>query len=137
MQSIEKLINKYLEKANACASAMNAYCDGIHPIRAYRERKISAKGDIEKPVQLKYSIHGVGCHFSFNDCEVDVDFDLNGECAGFDAWRLWLYAKSLSIEAQWPLQRIEMEMSKLLKLGTIQPVTDLPCGHLFKLVVSA
>jgi hypothetical protein len=44
--------------------------------------------------KFKFSFHGVGCLFTSDQFSVDVDFDEHGTCAGFDAWRLWQFAKS-------------------------------------------
>jgi hypothetical protein len=41
---------------------------------------------------IEYHMHGAGCVVEFSDFDVDFDF-ANWEEVGFDAWRLWRYAK--------------------------------------------
>jgi hypothetical protein len=129
----EQLIASYLEKAAACTKAMRELCGSLHPVRAWREKHIPPQGDIETTELTAYSMHGIGCLFSSSDWAVDVDFDLNGNCGGFDAWRLWGLAKSLTNGQNLSLVLIEAEIARMLRLGTVQPATDAPCKHLLRL----
>ncbi len=133
MRNLEILIARYIDKAEACATALRAHCGGMHPVRAWRERKISAQGEIEGPEKCCYSMHGIGCLFTADQWAVDVDFNAHGECGGFDAWRLAHFAKSQSLDAQWPLPRIESEVRALTETRLLQPVGDSPCKHLLQL----
>lgn len=134
MQNLEILITHYIDKAEACALALKEHCGGMHPVRAWREGKISAQGEIDRPGKCCFLMHGIGCLFTADQWAVDVDFNARGECGGFDAWRLAQFAKSLSLDAQWPLSRIESEVRALTDAGLLLPVSDLPCKHLLQLV---
>jgi hypothetical protein len=133
MQNLESLITAYLTKAELCSFALREHCCGMHPVRAWRERKITAQGQLEHPEQCNYSMHGIGCQFTAEKWAVDVDFDASGNCGGFDAWRLAQFARSLSVETQWPLSRIESEVRSALEKGILLAVADLPCNHLVQL----
>jgi hypothetical protein len=130
----EQLIASYLEKAAACTMAMKELCGSLHPVRAWREKQIPPQGDIETTQPTSYSMHGIGCLFSSSDWAVDVDFDLSGDCGGFDAWRLWGLAKSLPEGQNLSLVLIETEIARMLSLGTVRPATDARCKHLLRLV---
>ncbi len=47
----------------------------------------------------EYQFHGIGCRFTeTSGIEVDFDFTPSGGANGFDAWRLWQFAKQLPVE---------------------------------------
>jgi hypothetical protein len=135
MEDIQALIFDYLNKASACVVALKAHANGTHPIRAWRDRKIEATGEVLTPDVTQYSMHGIGCLFETMHWSVDVDLNAQGECGGFDAWRLWQFAKSLSLGEQVPLALIESRISDLQMSGVVRPSTEPPCLHLFQLAV--
>lgn len=93
-QPIVILIEDYLRATESCVQETQRFFEVPNLLRARRENRIPAQGSIEGKARFKFSFHGVGCSFASDQFSVDVDFDECGACAGFDAWRLWQFAKS-------------------------------------------
>lgn len=51
-------------------------------------------GFIDAEQTLPYFLHGYGCAVRLPSGGVDWDFGLEGQTDGFDAWRLWQFARS-------------------------------------------
>lgn len=60
-------------------------------IAAWREGLLEKSGLLKDGTE--YELHGVGCSLFFNGHEVDFDFSVGERSDGFDAWKLWRYAK--------------------------------------------
>jgi hypothetical protein len=44
----------------------------------------------DRRIQCVYRFHGIGCYFRIRrKYKVEVDFDGEGRCTGFDSWRIW------------------------------------------------
>lgn len=54
---------------------------------------LSNEGFLDSEQSIEYYFHGIGCCVIFPNREVDWDFGYGGRIDGFDAWRLWVFAK--------------------------------------------
>ena len=88
--AMEDLIADYLQKVEHCLALFEAEFGRRDLIRAWREGILPPTGELADGVE--YHMHGVGCAVEYSDYDVDFDFATRDE-AGFDAWRLWMFAK--------------------------------------------
>ncbi|MDL2275966.1 hypothetical protein LJC22_07565 [Desulfosarcina sp. OttesenSCG-928-G10] len=84
------LINDYLFQSKRAVSFLKDNFGKINLLRSVRKGEIPKDGMIKT---IEYSFHGVGCIVFFDDCFIDFDFGPNGRFDGFDAWRLFDFAK--------------------------------------------
>jgi uncharacterized protein DUF6896 len=85
------LIGDYLRAVEECLCLFDSKFGRRDLVRAKWAGDISQHGRLSKDAE--YHLHGIGCTVEFLDHEVDFDFaNLEGD-VGFDAWRLWRYAK--------------------------------------------
>lgn len=87
---MENLIAEYLEAVEKCLTLFEAKFGRRDLIRAWREGDLSPSGVLTDGVN--YHLHGVGCVVEYQDFDVDFDFATRDK-VGFDAWRLWMFAK--------------------------------------------
>lgn len=86
INKVHRLIDEYIN----CASFMcNILKDTFNIdgslLIARREKRIPKEGSVEG---INFSFHGVGCYFEYEGGHIDVDFTDNGNCNGFDEFRL-------------------------------------------------
>jgi len=135
MHTIMNLIQDYLKVAENGIQVMKESFGVANLLRGRRENLIPARGMIQGNVTFQFSFHGIGCALMFEECAVDFDFDESGNCAGFDAWRLWQFAKSRSgyygiLENQ---DLILRELRKLEDVGQLVKACKLPNSHMYQL----
>jgi len=129
--TIYDLIHDYLSAAQSNVQQMKQHFKVDNILLARREGRIPAQGSIP----LKYSFHGIGCEFTTSRYTVDVDFNKDGECGGFDTWRLWIFAESQpghygALEDQ---DLIAKELYALEKAGVIAKSGERPSSELYQL----
>ena len=115
-QKIAELILDYQTKVHEALVLMQR--SGIRmPNSSLRwiEADIPQKGLLDGGIE--YLKHGAGCTVYFPDGKVDFDFGFHGEANGFDAWRLYIYARdnscSYGFESYEDLvERLEAEVSE-------------------------
>lgn len=77
---------------------------------------------------VKIDIHGAGIEVVHPDFTIDYDYGPNGECDGFDAWRLALHRHRCR-GLPWPVEG-QLELRELLDSaaadGTVIPLSDSP-----------
>jgi hypothetical protein len=90
-------------------------------LRAWRERAISQSGQLQDDVQ--YHMHGYGCAVEYPDYDVDFDFAGVSE-VGFDAWRLWRYAKQFPdrYPSYQELDAVEAALARSLTEGSVERI---------------
>ncbi|WP_372501208.1 hypothetical protein P7L66_05955 (plasmid) [Tistrella mobilis] len=130
------LIVNYLSEVEECLILFEKKFGRRDLVRAWRCGAISQKGLLTN--DIVYCMHGVGCVVEYPDHEVDFDF-ANQDEVGFDAWRLWRYAKqfpNLYPEYQ-KLAAVEAAIADGLSSGTINRIESKYPGEgnssLFKL----
>jgi len=117
MRDIKYLMELYIEKANLCTMTLAIECNGKNPVRACRVGIIKPYGHIYIPDECTYSMHGIGFTFTTTDWSIDVDLGEDGLCAGFDAWRLAQFAKSLVGGGEWPIAGLDVQLKKVTGIG--------------------
>jgi len=86
---------------------------------------------------VEFAFHGVGCRGTVAGIEVDFDFGPDGRTDGFDAWRLWDFARQ-SPEKYPRFQRredLEVALHALAAAGEIRCTRSAPSPHLWYLKV--
>jgi hypothetical protein len=79
-----------------------------------------------------FRFHGVGCEYDFGDYFVDFHFGPDGRCDGFDAWRLWIFARQFPEEypEYQEVAAVELELAQAETDGLITSPKLLPSPHL-------
>jgi len=99
-------------------------------LRAWRSGEVPRTGDL--PGDVHYEFHGSGCIFQSPKRTVDLDFGPQGRCDGFDAWRLFQYAKANYGEDAVPcLADFTEGVVELEKCGEVRKPGWNPSPHLF------
>lgn len=132
---INDLIHDYLEAAQSSIEIMKRYFGVDHLLQAVGQGMIKARGVIQNEAKLTFSFHGYGCAVTTNNYEVDFDFDANGGCTTFDAWRLMLFAQSQPGRYGGLDNRecIEQEFQDLKKKGVLVSLDDIAKSSFYRL----
>nr|WP_143066881.1 hypothetical protein [Sphingobium sp. YR768] len=88
-------------------------------IKSWREGVIPESGQIRQGVA--YQMHGIGCWVDISGEEMDFDFAYSNDI-GFDAWRLWSYAKQFP--ERYPdndKAAVEHELEEAVGAGLVEP----------------
>ena len=88
--AIEKVISEYLQQVEKSLILFEGRFGRRDLVRAWREKIIPQEGELAEGIEFR--MHGVGCAVEFPAYDVDFDF-ASRDRVGFDAWRLWLFAK--------------------------------------------
>jgi hypothetical protein len=134
-RTIVDLVHDYLRAAEDGIREMKRASGVSNLPQARREKLIPAQGSVEGQVSFLFSFHGVGCAITFEHYRVDFDFDEDGECAGFDAWKLWQFAKSRGGHYG-PIENRDVLMRSLQELedtGQVQKTGRLPNPEMYRL----
>jgi len=129
--TIHDLIHDYLSAAQNCIQQMRDHFKVDDILLARRQGRIPPQGNMP----LKYSFHGAGCAFTTSRYSVDADFDQDGECSTFEAWRLMFFAESQPgyygvLERR---DQIEHELQDLERKGMIEKAGNFPNSSFYKL----
>lgn len=116
--NIEQVIAEYLQQVEKCLSLFESKFGRRDLVRAWRERAIPQAAELAEGIE--YHMHGVGCAVEFSDYDVDFDF-ASPDQAGFDAWRLWLFAKQFPERYPEYQDRevVESALNRLIEAGAI------------------
>lgn len=133
--TISDLIRDYLNAAQNSIQIMRHHFGVEHLLRAVGDGLFASQGEIHNETSLKFSFHGYGCAVTTNNYEVDFDFDANGNCTTFDAWRLMLFAQSQPghygvLEDR---DRTEHELQDLEKKGVVAKAGNHPNSSFYQL----
>lgn len=92
------------------------------------------QGWLDDQKTIEYMFHGIGCAVYFGTTVVDFDFGPNGQFYGFDAWRLSLFARSISQYQQFvDYDRLHQELTSLHQAGELVNLSQEIGLHLFYL----
>ena len=88
------LIGEYRAKILEAAALFRRY-KGVDSgsLMFWRRAGLPIRGFLDSGRTVGYYFHGNGCRVSLPGWEVDWDFGHDGRLDGFDAWRLWQFAK--------------------------------------------
>jgi len=94
VERLLKLIHEYQAKVLEAASLFEKY-KSVSQTKLMRARfeGLPTDGFLDPEKTIEYYFHGIGCCVTFSNVRVDWDFGHNGRIDGFDAWRLWIFAK--------------------------------------------
>lgn len=90
MKSLD-LVHDYKSQTALAADQLSKELSVDDLLAAWQERTISQRGVLSDGSE--YQFHGLGCTVSRGDIDIDFDFGPGGRADGFDAWRLWRFAK--------------------------------------------
>src|SRR5688572_16038571 len=96
----------------------------VNPVRAAIEKVIPRTGQLKDGTI--YTIHGVGIRFESPDEEVivDADLDMEGNCAGFDGWRLKSFAEGRPAYSGLESIVIDQCIEDMVRHGNLQKNSD-------------
>lgn len=119
--TIVNLITDYLSAVDDCLALFDQKFGRRDLVRAWKEGVVPQTGELSDGIE--YQMHGVGCAVEYADHDVDFDF-ANQHEVGFDAWRLWRYAKQFPKRYPDYQHRaaVEAEMAQSLSAGTISRI---------------
>ncbi|WP_421694513.1 DUF6896 domain-containing protein [Aestuariivirga sp.] len=125
---IRELILDYLTAVERCLALFEKKFGRKDLIRAWREGVIPQTGKLADGVL--YQIHGFGCGVEYTDHDIDFEF-ANQHEVGFDAWRLWRYAKQFShlYPDYQDLRAVETTLAKELANGSIRRIESRYLGE--------
>lgn len=131
---MQLLISSYSEKAKFCYELLRTKIPYQYNILG-GGGIIPRKGTIKK---VKYSFHGAGCYFEFNDKSfIDVDFGPKNRYDGFDCDRLRSFYESMKKEVLFPALKdktiFKIEFQKLIVRNIIFCPGWSPAHHLYYL----
>lgn len=132
METVRELIREYLGAVHKAVSELRAGFGRNDLLRARHSGGIPKDGVING---VEFSFHGVGCWAVVDGVDVNFDFGPDNRADGFDAWRLWQFAREKP--AAYPqfqeLKQVEKALKMLACSGEIEcPEAD-PSPHLFYL----
>ena len=118
-----------------CSLIKDTYEIGENTIlRARRIDLIPQSGKLKEG--YKFSFHGGGCFFEFENGAIDIDFGPENRCDGFDSFRLYNFLVN-SKSGEYPYlqseEAIRKELIRLLDEGIIIHPNSYPNPHLFYL----
>ena len=95
-----ELIRRYLSISGVIIHLLKDHFNEDNLLEAWRQKRITQKGSISTICgKIEYFFHGIGCEARINNDEkVDFNFDSKGNIAGFDAWRLTIFAAEVNKE---------------------------------------
>ncbi len=125
---ITRLIYEYQLAANSKLEQMKNQFSILNPVRAVIEKKIPRTGTLKDGTV--YRVHGIGVSFESKGTSVDVDLDQKGSYAGFDAWRLFSFAKENGYGAL-TSDYIEQAIYSMVQRGLVRKQDEQMISHLY------
>ena len=121
--NLQQLIAEYREKVDLSLRMFEEDYDRRDLIEAWRSGVIPQSGTLSSGATFEF--HGVGCCVEFHNHWVDFDF-ATPVTPGFDAWRLWQYAKQFpeKFDCVPPLKDFEARMTDLAEKRVIFKTSD-------------
>jgi len=130
MSDERELIREYQDAVRGIVSALRRGFGRDDFLSATRRGEVPKEGSIGK---VEFSFHGVGCRGTKDGVEVDFDFGPDGRTDGFDAWRVWDFAKKNA--AKYPTfqdcESVDEAMRRLERSGEIECPHTAPSPHLW------
>src|SRR5689334_16822660 len=90
MDDERRLIRDYQQAVQMVVSALKMRFGREDLLTAHHQGQIPKEGTVGA---VAFTFHGVGCRGTLGTIEVDFDFGPDGRTDGFDAWRLWDFAR--------------------------------------------
>jgi hypothetical protein len=119
---IMELIREYTTLTMAAAATLQRELGVENLLQAWKQRQVPQHGSLNDG--SLYRFHGVGCGIERTDgTDLDFDFGPGGRADGFDAWRLWQFAKQYPTRYR-DLQQLDQVKDALKALeegGIVRP----------------
>lgn len=135
INSVHRLIESYVHKASLlCEKLKGTLLTNENLLRARRLKLIPQQGKVD---DIHYSFHGVGCYFEYKNGSIEIDFGPDGNCNGFDQYRLFKYLENMNEKEKSAYEDIlekeifVQQFSELLSLGIIENPRLEPSPHLY------
>ena len=93
MASIHELIAAYQSHTAKIVCRLREHFEIDNLLAGVRSNAIPKAGNL---TELRFEFHGVGCRGELEGLEADFDFGPKDRIDGFDAWRLYQFAKQLT-----------------------------------------
>ena len=78
-----------------------------------------------------YRFHGRGCYFSSKTTTIDIELPNCPESVGFDAWRLYLFARETLRQRKITLDDVRQELDRQVQSGRLLRVDASPYFGLY------
>lgn len=125
MMSMAELIRDYTTMTKAAAAQLQRELAVENVFEAWQQRQVQQRGSLSDG--SAYQFHGIGCVIErTDDIDLDFDFGAGGRADGFDAWRLWRFAKQFPAKYPDLQQRdqVEIALRALADKGVVCPSGD-------------
>ncbi len=90
-ETLDILINDFISMVESSTRIFELKFGTRDIRRLWRTNAIKRRGRVTRGA--KYELHGIGCRINLSTGSVDFDYGPNGEINGFDAWRLYNFAR--------------------------------------------
>lgn len=120
--SMIQLIHDYTTMTKAAAAQLRRELGSQDLLQAWQQRQVPQRGSLSDG--SAYQFHGIGCSIErADDIDLDFDFGPGGRADGFDAWRLWRFAKQFPGKYPDLQQRnaVEKALQVLVDQGVVRP----------------
>ena len=131
---LDELISSYLESANKYLELLKNEFGIENPLRAVIEKRIAREGVFGNG--FRYNVHGIGVRITIDneneDDVIDIELD-SGGIAGFDAWRLYSFARIQEGYENLTEDIVENHLQNLANQGLICRNENKLLSHLYVL----
>lgn len=120
--SMIELIHGYTTMTMAAAAQLRRELGVADLLQAWQQRQVPQRGSLSDG--SVYQFHGIGCVLErADDFYLDFEFGPGGRTDGFDAWRLWRFAKQFPTKYPDFQQRdqVEKALQALADEGVLCP----------------
>ncbi len=118
---LRELITAYCAKASEVIPRLAQALGFKLPITNTEWVLFDPPGRDETSDGLKYFKHGFGVAIKFEGGAIDIDFGDHGEYNGFDAYRLFKFAKNSHFPSRYESEReVEADIKEALALGQLR-----------------
>jgi hypothetical protein len=110
------VIRRYVAEVMTISDQLKVVLGAKDLLAAVMAGKVARRGSVG---DLEYDFHGYGCRVMHVGGTVDFEFGTGGVAGGFDAWRIWSYAKERGEKEFASLQEVEKQLADLEVQGAI------------------
>lgn len=118
---LEDLIKAYLADVQVCLEGLELTFGRSDLLRAWRSNGLDQSRRLLP--EGTYELHGTGCSVTVEGRMIDIEFAGPGE-AGFDAWRLWKYARATGWAGYTEPGKVEDELRVAVERKLVTPVSS-------------
>lgn len=135
LDDIVQLIREYIACSSYMCNALQSEygTKGETLLRARRLNIIPKEGILAEG--QRFSFHGGGCFFEFENGTIDIDFGPNDRCDGFDSFRLFDFLITSKRYQNINISEVELQeaINELLREGKVVQLGLFPNPNLYYL----